>query len=260
MNKLFRFVITVTLMISSVFLLNVNPTAAIEKYNYKGSAYTTTLKTEAGGTYYTNSSMVVVSASANYQSPAGKEQLLVYSRCEVVMSKTNARTCQVEELSARFGLSDSKGNDMDDESNFIISVAPMPTSGVNYLSPLTYYINQTPINAMLYTAEIIINSAKAKVTHSISQNKTGARVIFRNPSKNQVDVSTAYKYNEIPFKLPTKGLYANFAFLYQNAKNLWVSAKAKAGYVITIDTGGMSPLVTGAYTPDFAVVSHTIGR
>lgn len=259
MSKLFRLVITLALMFSSVFILNINPTAALEKYNHKGSAYSTTLKTEAGGTYYTNSSMVVVSASAIYANPSGKEQLLVYSRCEVVMSKTNARSCQVEEISARFGASDSRGNDVK-VTNFIQTVAPMPSSSVGYLSPLTYYINPTPINAMLYTAEIIINSAKAKVTHSINDSRSAARVIYRNPTKGQVDVSTAYKYNEIPFKLPKKGLYANFAFLYPNAKYDWVAAKAKADYLITIDTGAISPLVTGAYTPDYAVVPHTIGR
>lgn len=259
MRKLFRFNITLALMMSSVFLLNVNSTAALEKYNHKGSAYSTTLKTEAGGTYKTTSSMVVVSTSANYQSPSGKEQLLVYSRCEVVISKLNARSCQVEEMSARFGTLDSKGNDVN-VTNFIQNIAPMPTSNVAYLSPLTYYINSTPINAILYTAEIIINSARAKVTHSINSSRSAARVIFRNPSKNQVDVSTAYKYNEIPFKLPTKGLYANFSFQYKDAKYLWVAAKAKADYLITIDTGGMTPLVTGAYTPDYAVVPHTIGQ
>lgn len=259
MSKLFRFVVALTLIISSFSLLNINSAVAKESYSYKGSAYTTTLKTEAGGSYYTNSSMVVVSAFANYKNPSGKENLLVYSRCEVVQQQLGARSCQVEELSARFGTSDSRGHDVQ-ETNFIQNIAPTATGSISYLSPLTYYINSTVVNSILYTTEILINSARARVSHSINNSRSAARVIFRNPTKSQVDIPTSNKYNEIPFKLPNKGLYANFSFQYVNASYLWVAAKASANYLISIDTGGMSPLVTGAYTPDDAVVVHTIGR
>lgn len=256
MKRIFNCFIVMIIAFSTVTFGFAQSTSA-EKYSYKGAAYASKLTTNNGQTYNTNSSMVIVAASANYANPSGKANVHVYSRCEVVKNYTGARSCFVDELTARFGTSTSTGADYRVD-NFIQKVVPAPTPTKSRLSPLTYYIPSTPINGTLYTIDVLINTAYAKVAHSWAQNDYGVRVSFKNPDLSQVDVPTTTKYSEVLAKHPNKGMYANYAFQYTNAKYTPVTAKASAVYSITINTGAISPLVLRATTPD-AVLPFTIG-
>lgn len=256
MKRIFNCFIVMIIAFSTVTFGFAQSTSA-EKYSYKGAAYASKLTTNTGQTYNTNSSMVIVAASANYANPSGKANVHVYSRCEVVKNYTGARSCVVDELTARFGTSTSTGADVV-VVNFIQKVLPLPSTEKSKLSSLSYYIPSTVINGVLRTIDIFINAAYAKVAHSWANNHHGVRVSFKNPNLSQVDIPTTTKYGDVLAKHPNKGMYANYTFHYTNAKYTPVTAKASATYSITINTGAISPLVLRATTPD-AVLPFTIG-
>lgn len=238
-----------------------NKVYANETFYYKGSTYTGSYSDGLNGSNTTASSVVVISASAAFGYPMGKERVRLFTRCDTINGIYGSYICNPVETSIRFSASHSNGVD-NGTSGFITATYLRPSEAID-LTDFTWIFNSYRVELASRTISAIANEVRSNsIDHTSGSYDSAKRVIFKRFSKSLLDVPNTVSYNTIDshFNNSRKGVSATFSFHYQVPNGGYVTVKGDAEYDLRIahDSPYTPPLLLLVKTGE-ARLTHSIG-